>query len=92
MFDELSYTVFEDTEYLTREFTYTDKFGQEHCYVIADEKLEKVLLTPSGNLRNDIATTIDTSIFCYVPIKVLLIKDGQKLAQWLNTNITEMEI
>ena len=32
-----------DNQYLSREFQFTDKYGQKHCYVVADEAINAVV-------------------------------------------------
>lgn len=82
---EIQYIWVADNQYLAREFEYTDKHGQAHCFVVADEAINAVI---------DENDPIDISIYGYVPIQFLvetLLMNDQEFAQKLN-EIIDMEL
>lgn len=89
-FSQFSWEEYNGVQYLTREITYTDKFGDSHRCNIADEALSTALW---NDAKQDFDNTdIDNQYCCYAPVSALLIKDDQALAQWLEENVTEMEL
>lgn len=83
---DIQYIWVADNQYLSREFEYTDKYGQKHCYVVADEAINAVV---------DENDDIDIGIYGYVPIQFLfetLFMDDQKFAEALNKEYFDMEL
>lgn len=83
---DIQYIWVADNQYLSREFQFTDKYGQKHCYVVADEAINAVI---------DENDDIDIGIYGYVPIQFLvetLFMDDQKFAEALNKEYFDMEL
>ena len=79
---EIQYIWVADNQYLSREFEYKDKYGENHCYVIADEAIQAVI--------DEDDEQTDVGIYGYMPIQFLietLLMDDQQFAQELNKHI-----
>lgn len=78
------YIYVNDKEYISREFEYTDRFGEKHCFVVADESILEVL---DENLIGD---PVDVGIYGYMPVSFFIETinlNDQQFAEKLNEHI-----
>lgn len=82
---KIQYIYVNNKQYLSREFEYTDKHGQGHCCVVADETILEVI---------EEGSSVDIGIYGYVSIQFLLetlLLGDQDFAQKLN-ELIDMEL